>query len=326
MAGPVDDASGDGTDRCTLPGMSDLLKDGQPFLASELATLGLSRHQLRRLLDEHIVRRVLRRVYVSSNVEDSRELRIAALALIMPKDGVLYGCTASWAMGVDTFAPNARFDLVPQCVVPHGSGRSKTQGVRCVEGYLCSGDIVELGPLRSTCPTRLTTDLLRTLRRPYALSAADGMAHAGLVTVSEVMSRLDRLKGYPGIIQARELSVLIDRLTESSGESWQRLRLIDAGFPRPRSQYVVLDHNGRFIARLDHAYPLVRVGSEYDGREYHGHGDDIAADNRKRDYLTRVMGWRLEINCREDILGRDDSFERRIGEYLGRVPELPRQW
>jgi len=310
----------------TLHGVSDVLNDAQPFLASDLPRLGLNRDRLRALLRAHSVRRCLHRVYVSTDVPDSRELRIAALQRVIPSYGVLYGCTAAWVHAVDTFAPSKRFDLVPQCVVPHGMGRCKTAGVTCVEGYLPAADVTAIGGLRATTPVRTTTDLLRTLRRPYALAAADGMAHAGLIDVGEVTAHLTRLKGFPGIVQARELAALIEPLAESPGESWQRLRLIDAGFPKPRPQHLVRDHKDRIIARLDHGYPESRVGAEYDGREFHEHPEDQANDEGQREYLRRVLGWRIEVADQEATLGRDDAFERTMGAHLGINPHLPRQW
>ncbi len=306
--------------------VEDILNDGLPFLASDLPRLGHSRDALRQLMREHRVRRVLHKVYVSFDVPDTRDLRISSLRLVMPPYGIFFGCSAAWVNGVDTFAPSKRFDLVPQCVVPHGMGRCKVVGVRCVEGYLPRQDVMETGGVRSTVPVRTTSDLLRRLRRPYALAAADGMAHADLITVAEVTEYVSRLKGFPGIVQARDLTALIEPLAESPGESWQRLRLIDAGLPRPQPQVVVRDYAGRVVARLDHGYPEIRVGAEYDGREFHEHEADRRRDAEKRDYLRRVLGWRIEVAGQEATLGRDDSFERAMGDHLGIRPDLPRQW
>ena len=303
-----------------------LLNEGAPFRADQLRDLGLSRKELRLLLSEHEVRRVFHRVYVATAATDSRDLRIQALHLVMPPHAVLYGSTAAWALGVDTFAPADRFLLKPACVVPHGASRCKTRGVRSVEGYIAESDVMEFGGLRLTKPVRTTADLLRTLRRPYALSAADGIAHAGHITAPEVIHYLQRLKGYPGIVQARELALLIEPRHESGGETWQNLRLRDAGFPAPEPQHVVYDHKGRLIARLDHAYPLLRIGIEYDGAEFHDHEDDKGRDAMKREYLRQTLGWRIIENRKDGILGEDDSFEREVGEYLGLVPQLPRLW
>jgi hypothetical protein len=306
--------------------MGSLINDGLPFRSDQLDRLGLSWPKLRTLLRAHQVRRMFRRVYVAIETPDSRELRAAALHLVMPPHGVLYGCTSAWLLDADTLPPADRLSFIPTCVVPHGSTRCTIQGVRCVEGYLPGSDIIMLHGLRLTTPVRTSADLLRTLRRPYALSAADTMAHAGLITPEEVRRHLERLKGYPGIVQARELAALIEPLHESAGETWQGLRLTDAGYPRPTPQFRVYDHKGRLIARLDHAYPLHRVGIEYDGREFHDHDEDRTVDEVKRAYLRDTLGWRVLVNRNDDILGKDDAFEREVGEHLGLVPQLPRLW
>jgi hypothetical protein len=241
--------------------MSDLVNNGMPFRSDQLMDLGLSRREFRRRLDEHEVRRVFHGVYVAMAVPDSRELRINALHLVMPPHAILYGSTAAWVLGVDTFAPSDRFLLRPACVVPHGASRCRTNGVRCVEGHVRGFDVMELDGLRLTTPVRTAADLLRTMRRPYALSAADGMAHAGLVTAEQVRGYLSRLKGYPGIVQARELAVLIEPRHESGGETWQNLRLLDAGYPPPEPQYRVYDHKGRLIARLATRTPFCEWAS-----------------------------------------------------------------
>jgi hypothetical protein len=307
-------------------GVPDLINDGAPFRFDQRADLGLSRKELEHLIEVHAVRRVFYRVYVASGVPESRDLRIRALHLVMPPAAVLFGSTAAWVLGVDTFAPADRFLLEPACVVPHGSSRCRTRGVRCVEGFIPESDVMELDGLRLTGPVRTAADLLRGLRRPYALSAADSMAHAGLVSAEEVRRYIQRLKGYPGIVQARELAELIEPRHESGGETWQNLRLRDAGYPPPEPQYRVYDHRDRLIARLDHAYPLLRIGIEYDGAEFHDHDEDQDDDEMKRAYLRGTLGWRIIINRKDDILGKDDSFEREVGEYLGLVPELPRMW
>jgi hypothetical protein len=167
--------------------------------------------------------------------------------------------------------------------------------------------------------------MLRTMWRPNAMAAADAMAHAGLVTRGEVMGYVAKMKRYPGIIQARALAALIEPLTESPGESWQRIRLVDAGFPVPEPQVTVKDRLGRIVAILDHGYRAVKIGVDYDGREFHE--DDLAVehDRAKRDYLVNVLGWRLSIGKRKRIFGTDPSFEVEIGGWLGITP-LPRRW
>ncbi len=176
-----------------------------------------------------------------------------------------------------------------------------------------------------TNAVRTTVDLLRTMWRPHALAAADAMAHARLVTLEEVQAHIKGMKRYPGIVQARSLVRMIEPLAESPGESWQRLRLIDAGLPVPQAQVQLYNRAGGAIVRLDNAYKAAKVGLEYDGREFHDDPVDQEHDDSKRRYCREVLGWRLMAAKHADIFGDDPSYEQRVGDWLGIRP-LPRRW
>ena len=302
------------------------VNDGRPFRFDQLADLGITPDRLRRMLLEGEVRRVLHRVYVDGETLDDRDMRIASVRLVLPKDGVVCLDSAAWVLGVDTFAPSDRLNLVPSAMVPHGSVRARGRGVRCIEGYVAPDDVMLVWDVPVTTPVRTVCDLLRRARRPWALAAADGMAHAGLVRPRDVRAKLAPLTGYPGIRQARELSRLIEPAAESSGESIQRLRLIDAGLPRPVPQYVVADTRGRELARLDNAYPAALVACEHDGVLHHTEREDRSRDLARRSMLTDTRGWRFAVTTRATLFGRDDQFERAVGAMLGCRPRLPRQW
>ena len=184
-------------------------------------------------------------------------------------------------------------------------------------------DVVELDGLRVTTPLRTTSDLLRTQWRPYAMASADAMAHAGLVVPAEVRDYVARLKGYRGIRQARVLAGYIEPKAASQGESWTRLRLIDAGFPVPSAQVEVIDASGR-VRYLDLAYVRRRIAIEYDGRQFHTADGDVVHDEDRRE-LVGAVGYRFVVARRDDVLGEDDSFEREVGELLGMTP-IPRWW
>src|SRR5699024_8242082 len=154
-------------------------------------------------------------------------------------------------------------------------------------------------------------------------AAADAFAHADLVTAAEVQAYVGRLRRYPGLVQARELAVLIEPLSESPGESWLRLRLIDAGFPRPKPQFVITDRHGTERARLDLAYEESRIGAEYDGARDHTEDDDREYDENRRTYLRDLRDWRIAVARNHDVLGDDPWVERQVGEWLGLSPLLP---
>ena len=300
--------------------------EGRPFLGSRHREIGLTETQLRSAIAHHTVRRVFHGVYVDSEVADTRHFRILALQLVVPRHAVLCGNSASWIYGVDTFPPGRQFDFKPECVVPCDAGRSRSPHISCRQALIAPEEIAETGEVRHTVPVRTVSDLLRTLRRPYALSAADSMAHVGLVSKEEVRAFVAALKGYRGIVQARELAELIEPKSESPGEGWQRLRLADAGLPRPESQLIVADRFGREVARLDNAYVEAKVGMEYDGMEFHSLDEDRQDNADRRTVLTDILGWRMINSGKADILGRDPAFELQVGSWLGIVPSLPRNW
>lgn len=305
--------------------MTSSINDGDVFLRSQAPDLGISQRDFDEMHSLNLIRQVTHRVWVDSSTPDSEHVRFQAVQLIKPAHAVYCNSTAAWLQRVDTFKPSERFLLRPQCVVPIGSTRCKNGLVQCREATIPDADVMEINGVLLTVDVRTTSDMLREQWRPYALAAADGMAHADLVSPEEVQDYVAKLKGYRWIIQARELAYLIEPLAESPGESWQRLRIIDAGLPRPRAQTPIEDARGRVRAWLDLALEEWKVGAEYDGREFHTEDDDVRHDGDRRHYARTVHGWRIAVGRREDIFGTDMTFERRISGWIGREP-LPRTW
>ncbi len=305
--------------------MGEFINDAQPFTPDMGLDIGWKRRDIDRAVHEGALRRTARGVYIDAHVPDSRRLRVQTIRLVVPDQAVACNETAAWLHGVDAFRPSERFLPDPSFVVPHGSSRVRAPHIRCRQAHLDSEDVTFVGGVHVTTPLRTASDLLRRLSRPYALAAADGFAHAGLVSTDELQDFVARLKGYPGIVQARSLSHLVEPLAESPGESWLRLRMLDAGFPRPTAQLEVTDHLGRTFF-LDHAYPEVLVGVEYDGRQFHTDEADVAHDAERRADLSEMLGWRWAVARRDDVFGASTAFEERLGDLLGMRPILPRRW
>ena len=122
---------------------------------------------------------------------------------------------------------------------------------------------------------------------------------------------------------------LVDPAAESPGESWLRLRMIDAGFPAPIPQVTVTDGHREY--RIDLAFPEPlpgtsrMLGLEYDSDQWHGTAEQQAADELRRRALLR-MGWEVMSVRRAQVWGADAALEYAVGERLGRTPLLPRQW
>lgn len=302
-----------------------MLNDGRPFLTSQMHDLGWTRKQFYDARRAGELRVLFHGCVVDGRVADSRRLRIEAVDLVRPPHAVACSETAAFLYGVNTYKPSERFELRPSFVVPHAATRIIRSEVRCRQALIDDADLTMIEGIAVTTPTRTTSDLLRGLYRPYALAAADGFARAGLIDPDEVVDHVQRRKGYRWIIQARNLAALIDGRAESPGESWHRLRIHDAGFPRPEVQHHVDDSSG-VQRRIDLAYPDLMIGSEYDGREHHTKPDDVLRDALRRDDLTAMYGWRWVNADRNALFGPDPAFERELGRLLGVAPILPRRW
>ena len=80
--------------------------------------------------------------------------------------------------------------------------------------------------------------------------------------------------------------------SESSEETRLRLVLGRAGLPEPELNWVLRDAGGRFVARLDLAYPRWQVGTEYDGRQHAFDVDQFRRDSDRWPAIRRA-GWEV---------------------------------
>lgn len=306
-------------------GVQPLINDGRPLLVASHAEVGIARWQVTTAIRDRLLRRVYRGCVVDARVPDTRRLRVEAIDLIRPPDAVACNETAAFLFGIDAYKPSERFLLTPSFVVPHSTTRIERPGVRCRQALIDPIDLAVVDGVLTTTPVRTTSDLLRGLYRPYALAAADAFLRAGLVGRDELIGYVHQLNGYRWIVQARSLAVLADGRAESPGESWQRLRIHDAGLPPPELQFEVFDRVGN-VRRLDHAYPELLIASEYDGTDFHTHELDRLYDVERRTELTDLQGWRWVNGDRDRIFGPDPAFELELGDLLGVPPLLPRRW
>jgi hypothetical protein len=157
-----------------------------------------------------------------------------------------------------------------------------------------------------------------------ALASADAFTHQGMVRLDDVAAVLARFPGERHVAQARRLLAMCEPLTESFGESWLRLRLLEAGFPRPEAQIWVADRDGVAVHRLDLGYRKKRLGIEYDGERFHSSEPDRRHDERRRDRLAS-LGWTVIGVGRGEVLGNSPRLEPAVGGLLPLTPRLPRR-
>lgn len=281
-----------------------------PFAARDLPE-AVTRKAVERALDHGVVRRVLRGVYVRADLPDTVELRARAAGLVMSPHAVLVDRSAAWLHGVDVLAWHEQERLPPlESFVLRGHGRPQRAGVFGGVRDLSPDDIVRVGGVAATGPTRTALDLACCLPPRDALAALDQFLHQRLVEKVDLRRLLPRFVRRRGVVQARWLVDLADAAAESQPESWSRFEIVRNGLPAPTLQHWV-EIAGVTAYRLDLAYPLHRVAIEYDGAAYHSSPADRARDERRRTRL-RELGWIVIVLTREDFVG--EGVERWIGE------------
>jgi very-short-patch-repair endonuclease len=101
---------------------------------------------------------------------------------------------------------------------------------------------------------------------------------------------------------------------ESVGETRVRLLVTRAGLPEPALQYRLLDARGRFVARLDAAYPEYGLAFEYDGR-YHADPEQFARDADRWEAIRRT-GWRHVRLLNHHVRGARPAAVRMVRDAL----------
>ncbi|MCW2553427.1 MAG: hypothetical protein JWR78_3208 [Mycobacterium sp.] len=135
------------------------------------------------------------------------------------------------------------------------------------EHFTCD-DVMEIDDMAVATPQRTAYDLGRYLARDEAVIHLDALSRATGLAADHVAPMMERYKGARGIRGLRTALDLMDGGAQSPRETWLRLLLIDAGYPRPQTQIPVLDADGYEFAFLDMGWEDVKIAVEYDG-EHH---------------------------------------------------------
>lgn len=286
-----------------------------PFTSAQAREAGLTRGMLRRLLADHRIARVLQGVYRRADLPDTLESRAKAAALVVTPGAVAVDRLAAWILGIDILDFRELDELPPlEMFVLRGHARIKRRGCKGGERDLLPEDIIFVSGLRITSPLRTAMDLGCKLSRRAALAALDAFMRKWGITHAQMYALLPRYFRRRGVVQLRQLIPLADPRAESSGESWTRLEIIDAGLPCPTSQYwIVID--GVPVFRLDLAYPELKICVEYDGKEFHGE-DQKEYDRLRRKWL-RDHGWIVIVVTKDDFKGEPlDTWVRELREGI----------
>ncbi len=298
----------------------------EPVRVRGLARTAPLRRELRAALGDGSLTQVLHGVYLPASECQDLVARAKALSLVLPDGAALNRRSAAWLHGIDPRAPSERHEPIElECVTPVGAEPVTRPGVRGWSASVPPGDVVSLAGIPVTSPERTALDLARFEPPHMALACLDRLAATVPLDLEALGYRLEDFCGGRGVAQARRLVRLCDPGAESFGESWTRLRLADAGFPRPETQVWVHDDRGVRRFRLDLAWRARRIAVEYDGEEFHSSPEAVRADAERREWLERVRGWHVVVVGRGEVLGRSLDLERGVGDLFGLEPRIRRR-
>jgi hypothetical protein len=184
---------------------------------------------------------------------------------------------------------------------------------------LIPADVTVVDAIPVTTATRTLIDLAAMIPGDTLEEALDDALRRRLTSVPRLRWRLNGLgrRGRPG---TGTLRALLEARTggEAVPESVIETRLLrvlrEAGLPAPVCQYEIRDR-GRVLARVDAAYPEIRLAIEVDGYRWHSGRARWERDLARRNALT-ARGWRIIHVTWSDLENRPDRIARTIADAV----------
>ena len=244
-------------------------------------------------LRSHAWVRLFPDVYACVSLPVTHQLRTRAAARLVLPGAVVCGRSAAAQWGVTAVQPDDDVELL----VPPTCRAGAARGLLVRRSPINPSDVRVVRGLRVTSPIRTALDLARTRPLTEAVALVDQLAAAGVVDLAAARASAAGMVGRDCRV-VRDVLARADGLAGSPQET--RLRLLVAGstLPQPVAQFTVR-HAGRFVARVDFAWPEHRLALEYDGL-WHGEPGQFAADRQRLNRLL-AAGWRVLFVTAADL-------------------------
>ncbi|WP_148613570.1 type IV toxin-antitoxin system AbiEi family antitoxin domain-containing protein [Nocardioides rubriscoriae] len=271
------------------------------LLRREAIELGIDDNALRRLVDCGTLVRLRQGAYCLRSVflaaDDAERHRLLARAVMrLYGDHVALSHASSVVM---QRGPDFGLDLSSVHLTHFAGGGRKGSRVVHHLGETRVGDVRRQHDFWLTVPARAVVEVACTDGTEAALVQANHFLHQGAMTVDELHLQVATTDRWPGSLHHHPLLLLASAKSESVGETRSDLLFWRNGLPRPELQYEVTFPDGTFAARVDFAWPALRVIVEFDGRQkYHRFrqpGESIEQmverEKRREDLIRELTGW-----------------------------------
>jgi hypothetical protein len=229
-------------------------------------------------------RRLFPGVYTPSRTPLTLDDRIVAAWLWSRRRGVVSGLAASALHGAQWVESGTVIEL--------NLAHNKTPlGIATCRDTLVAGEITQMRGMACTTVERTAFDLARRGRIGKAVERLDALARATRFEADAVIAVRDAHPRLRGRRRVQRVLDLVDPGAQSPKETWLRLLLIEAGFPRPQTQIPVLEPDGYPRYHLDMGWEEFMVAVEYDGEQHRMDNTQYRGDIARSEYLDG-LGWR----------------------------------
>lgn len=219
--------------------------------------------------------------------------------------------SAAVALGWDVLERPRR----PEITVPRTHGSVRVPMSRVYRRALARADIRVVGVLPVTCPERTAIDIAADHPPLHAVAAVDSGLRLRQVTKRQLEAELRGRRTMPRARSAAEVLSLVDPLSGSVPESVARCLFVTAGLPAPICQFTITS-DGRQIARVDFAWPHVRLVVEIDGFEWHFSREAFQRDRTRQNDLV-LRGWTVLRFTADDVRLRPAMVVEKVAAGLG---------
>lgn len=250
-----------------------------PFIGSEAVQAGVvKKHQLR---SKYSV--VFPNVYVPNDVRLELVDRARAAWLWSRRQGVIAGLSASGLHGAEWVDESSPIELL-------WSNARPPKGLRTYDVLLADDERTLRCGLPVTSAERTAFDIGRRGRLDDAVARLDALGNATNFKPDDVIAIARRYPGARGIRQLSTALDLYDAGAQSPKETWLRLLVIRAGYPRPATQIPVRSPDRRRRYYLDLGWKAHKLAVEYDGEQHRVDPKQFAYDIIRSEDLE-ALGW-----------------------------------
>lgn len=250
---------------------------------------GYSRSGISRRLSTREWERLLPGVYRIAGTERNLLQAVMAAVLWAGSGSFASHRTAGYLMGLDGIDPGPIEVSAPR--------RMKSPSTDLIFHKVGPSEANERGVIEGipvTAAARTLIDLAMFLDENQLTACLESALRGRLVSVARMRWELrqDRALNQPGIAKLRKILASMSPETPSTGSvlEVEAERLFRSGrLPMPHRQFNVVE-GGKFLARVDFAYPALKIAIEIDGFAYHSSPSDFQRDRERLNALL-ANGW-----------------------------------